>query len=75
MTGTDVNSVVTSKDVIHLPGPNVLFLIDSMKLCVLCMLCCDLSTSDGRMLFNSFAILYVTESLLEIMGLRGCHFL
>ena len=58
----------------HSPGPTVIFLISSTKCCVLCMWCCDLSTKGLRMPVISLATLYLTESVLERVSLKGCPY-
>ena len=69
--GTDVNSASTSNDIIHSSGFNW----KTSRLCMKSMLfftwCDDLPTRDLRILESSFAVAWVTDPMLEIIGLNG----
>ena len=74
-TGTDVNKVVTSYDVMHSPSSNLVFLISSANSFVLFTWQLEVPTSGFMILAISLATPYVTEPILETMGLRGISFL
>ena len=73
-TGIDVKSAVTSNDVIHSPSSNLMFLISSAKSFLLFTWKMDLPTRGFRILDSSLATPYVTEPILDTMGLRGTSF-
>ena len=69
--GTEVNNALTSYDVIQSPSSSFIFLISSMNSLELFTWCSVDPTSGFIILANSFATPYVTEPILENMGLRG----
>ena len=73
-TGTEVNKAVTSYKVTHSHSPSVMYLICSMKCCVLCIWSCNLPTSGLGMPSMTLTTPYVTESLLGTVGFKGCLF-
>ena len=60
--------------VVYSPGPNIMSLICSMKCCVLYTWYCHLLNRGVSMPAVTLAIPYMTESLLETMGLKGVSF-
>ena len=70
-TGTDVNSVSTSNDTMHSSGCSWMPLILSMKSILFFTWCGDLPTRGYSILDNSFAVAWVTDPMLDIIGLSG----
>ena len=70
-TGTDVNSASTSYDTMHSSGCNWMPLILSMKSRLFITQYGDLPTRGFSILDNSLAVAYVTDPMLDIMGLSG----
>ena len=71
-TGTDVNNALTSYDVMHSSSSSFVFLISSMNSLELLTWCSVDPSSGFIFLANSLATPYVTEPMLDTMGLRGC---
>ena len=74
-TGTDVNNVLTSYDVMHSPSSSLKFLLSSMNSLELLTWCSVDPTSGLIILDSSLATPYVTDPILETMDLRGMSFL
>ena len=72
-TGIEVKRALTSKDVITSPGSELLEWICWTKCCVFLRWWGDWTTRNLMMYASSFATPYVTEPLLNTMGLRGCQ--
>ena len=68
---TDVNSASTSNDIINSTGLSWLPSILCMKSILFFTCCDDLPTRGLRILESSFAIVWVTDAMLEIIGLNG----
>ena len=69
-TGTDVNSASTSNDIIYSSGLIWMLSIFSMKSMLFFTWCDDLPTKSLRILESSFAVAWVTDPMLEIIGLK-----
>ena len=75
LTGMDVNRAETSSEMMHSPLSSLFFLMSSVNSLELLTWWIVLEVTGFRILANSLATTYVTEPLLETMGLRGLFFL
>ena len=70
-TGTDVKSASTSYDTMHSSGCNWMPLMLSRNSRLFITWCGDLPTNGFNILDISLAVEYVTDPILDIMGLSG----
>ena len=68
---TDVNSASTSNDIIHSSGFSWMPSILCLKSILFFRWCDDLPTRGLRILDSSFAVVWVTDPMLDIIGLSG----
>ena len=69
--GMEVNSALTSYDMMHSSGWSFIFLILSRNSLLFCTWWEDLPTRGLMIFASSFAVSYVADPLLDIIGLNG----